>query len=109
MKARVIHIKQTSSSWKDNPDYVYIGRAGKGLSGYFGNPHPVGFCSECNETHMRDGAIQAFRIYFNDRILNDEEFKKAVLGLKGKTLVCFCKPAACHGDVFVEYLNGRVG
>ncbi len=31
--------------------------------------------------------------------------KEDVLALKGKTLGCHCKPAACHGDVIAEYLN----
>jgi hypothetical protein len=26
--------------------------------------------------------------------------------LKGKTLGCWCKPEACHGDVLVEFIEG---
>lgn len=25
--------------------------------------------------------------------------------LRGKTLICSCKPAACHGDVLLELLH----
>lgn len=28
-----------------------------------------------------------------------------VLDLKGKGLVCFCKPKACHGDILVKAIN----
>ena len=87
---------------------VYIGRAGKGQSGYFGNPHPVGFCKICNCIHARDEAIAEYKKDFDKRMESDLEFKNKVLELKDKTLGCFCKPNnACHGDVIAEYLNGE--
>ena len=33
------------------------------------------------------------------------EYRRRIEGLRGKTLMCFCKPLACHGDVIAEYLN----
>ena len=81
-------------------DYdVYIGRAGRGQDGYFGNPFQV---SEGG----REACIEKYREYFFDRIANDREFKERVLALRGKTLGCFCKPEACHGDVIADYVNG---
>jgi hypothetical protein len=38
-------------------------------------------------------------------LASDAEFKRRIHELKGKTLGCFCKPEACHGDVIAEYLN----
>lgn len=109
---RVIHIKNAPKGWKNNPDYVYIGRAGKGLSGYFGNPHPVGYCSECGEKHVRGSAIEAFDKYFRERLSKDETFKTAILGLKGKTLICFCRPSEgfkgkvlCHGQIIAAFID----
>ena len=29
--------------------------------------------------------------------------------LRGRNLVCFCAPAACHGDVLLELANAAVG
>jgi hypothetical protein len=85
---------------------VYIGRAGKGLDGYFGNPHPVGrYCTICKATHNRNEAISLFQKDFNKKIEQDPEFKSRVMELKGKKLGCFCSPSACHGDVYVEYLE----
>lgn len=78
---------------------VYIGRAGKGQDGYFGNPIKL------EKGEERGSTIEKFRIYFENRIKIDLEFKKRVGELKGKTLGCFCKPKACHGDIYVEYLN----
>jgi len=81
-------------------DYdVYIGRAGKGQDGYFGNPFRL------RASESRGATIERYMKYFYDRLETDPEFKRRVYELKGKTLGCFCKPDACHGDVMAEYLN----
>ena len=78
---------------------VYIGRAGRGEDGYFGNPFRMG------SGVSREDAVQKFQKYFTERIERDSEFKRRVLALKGKRLGCFCKPKACHGDVIANWLN----
>lgn len=78
---------------------VYIGRAGKGHDGYFGNPFPI------NATCSRTQAIRRYQRYFHDRISTEPEFKRRVLALRGKRLGCFCRPYPCHGDVIVEWLK----
>jgi hypothetical protein len=113
MKTTVIHIKNAPKNWRSNPDYVYIGRAGKGLSGYFGNPHKVGRCLVCNVEHAQGEACAAFGIYFKQKIVEDVQFHEAVLRLRGKFLVCFCKTGQgqagsdtpCHGDIYVSFLE----
>lgn len=80
-----------------SPYDVYIGRAGQGQDGYFGNP--------CRGN--RRDAIEAFRTYFHARLGTDVEFKRRVEELRGKRLGCFCAPKECHGDVIVEYLEAR--
>lgn len=73
---------------------VYIGRGSP-----FGNPFVVGL-------HVsRELAIARFKPYFYAKLETDWFFKKSVLMLKGRTLGCFCKPLACHGDIIVEYLE----
>lgn len=79
---------------------VYIGRAGKKQSGYFGNPKSITDAFE-----NREDKIKAFKQYFYHRLALEPEFKKRILELQGKTLGCFCKPKNCHGDIIVEYLN----
>ena len=102
---KVIHIKDVPKNWTNNTDYVYIGRSGKGNTSIFGNQHKVGWCNLCNNEHAQGRAVEAFAKDFERRILEDDEFRKAVFGLRGKTLVCFCKPKRCHGDVYVEFLE----
>jgi hypothetical protein len=80
------------------PYDVYIGRAGKGQDGYFGNPIEL--------KGDRVKCINDYKVYFNKRIVEDPEFKQRIEGLKGKTLGCFCYPKLCHGMVIIEYLEG---
>lgn len=84
------------------PYDIYIGRAGKGQDGYFGNPHCVGYCSICETEHDRGEAVDAFRADFWQRIATDAKYKQRVRSLSG-SLGCFCSPQDCHGDVYVEY------
>lgn len=84
----------------DEPYDVYIGRAGKGKDGTFGNPFTI------SETSNRESCIAQFSIYFYNRLKTDEEFRQKVLALKDKTLGCFCKPNACHGDIIARWLDG---
>ena len=53
--------------------------------------------------------IKMFETYFYDRIERDPIWKAKVLTLSGKRLGCHCKQVgrevACHGDVYVDYLN----
>lgn len=78
---------------------VYIGRPGKGVNGYFGNPIPL------HPGDSRGSTLEKFRKYFFTRLEEDPEFKDQILSLKGKTLGCFCKRGECHGDIIAEYLN----
>jgi len=72
---------------------VYIGRAGKGCNGYFGNPIREG---------TRKQKLDGFREYAFTRIQQDAEFRQKIKSLEGKTLGCFCKPKPCHGDILAE-------
>lgn len=94
MKTNVVNIRTDKYE-------VYIGRAGKGKDGYFGNPFHL------EDEEDRERILVLYKDYFNIRIEEDEEFKNKVEGLKGKTLGCFCKPKLCHGDIIVEYLESE--
>jgi len=70
-ETRIVNLKKESYD-------VYIGRAGKGQGGYFGNPYSVRVFGE--------EAIPRFKLYFYQRVDNDRKFQARVLALKGKTL-----------------------
>lgn len=83
---------------------VYIGRAGHGHDGRFGNPVRVGRpCPICGETHREVGStLFCYDLYLTLRVTLDDTFREAVRGLAGKRLGCFCAPAPCHGDTLAE-------
>jgi hypothetical protein len=68
---------------------VYIGRPGP-----WGNPFLIG----------RDGDRAEVVRKFRDSV-TPELVLRVVKELKGKDLVCFCAPKACHGDVLLEIAN----
>lgn len=79
---------------------VYIGRAGRGKHGYFGNPFTV--------AQHGAKAIELFRdSYFIPRLEKDATFRARVLALRGKRLGCFCKPKPCHGDVIAAWIDAQ--
>jgi hypothetical protein len=88
-----INIKDAPKGWMYDPNYVYIGRAGKGHDGYYGNPFAL------KKGEPRGSTIERFREYAIERVRTDWQYASAIKDLRGKTLVCFCKPNACHGDV----------
>ena len=82
---------------------VYIGRAGRGHDGYFGNPVVIGQpCPECGAKHGRDDTLLCFARYAKKRIDADPEYRSRVAALIGETLGCFCSPLPCHGDILAR-------
>ena len=79
---------------------VYIGRS-PGPRGVFGNPYVIG------RDGTREEVLEKFRKYFLHRVDVDDDFRVQVLALRGKTLGCFCKPEACHGDVIAQWVDGQ--
>ena len=92
MMTRVANIYHLPLDWKDDPKYVYIGRAGRGLDGTFGNPFRLG------PDERRGVTLTRYGQWLSERLEDDPEFRDKVVALHGKVLVCFCKPQACHGD-----------
>jgi hypothetical protein len=87
--AKVINIRDR----EDTPDEVYIGRGSK-----WGNPFVIG------RDGNREVVIEKYREY-----IMGTELPKQVNELSGKTLVCYCKPHSCHGDVLIELLGENNG
>lgn len=67
---------------------IYVGRPSK-----WGNPYKIGIDG------TREEVIELYKKWLsNQRYLNLEE-------LKGKDLVCWCKPLPCHADILLELAN----
>jgi Domain of unknown function (DUF4326) len=70
---------------------VYIGRGSK-----WGNPFKIGQHGD------RAAAIAKHETWL--RVQHD--LLRSIEELRGKDLVCFCAPAACHGDLLLRLANG---
>lgn len=73
------------------PGSVYIGRPSK-----WGNPFTIG----------KDGSRNEVIDKYVEWILTQPELvERAQAELRGKDLVCFCSPKACHGDILLAIAN----
>jgi len=108
---RVINSVAAPNGWEHDPRFAYIGRAGRGLSGAYGNAHPIGYCEICKILHDHYAAIEAFAIEARTKFASDPVYREHVEKIRGRYLVCFCKKpkveVPCHGDIYVELLHGK--
>lgn len=80
------------------PNSVYVGRPSK-----WGNPFLIGsYKAGTTDIIKRGDAVGLFREYVEQNPTLKAEIKKE---LKGKNLVCWCAPKACHADVLLEIAN----
>lgn len=70
---------------------VYIGRGSP-----YGNPFKIG------ENGTREDVIALFEEYLMG---SPDLLRRVKEELRDKDLVCFCKPAGCHGDVILRAAN----
>lgn len=70
---------------------VYVGRPSK-----FGNPFVVG------KLYTRQTAVERFEKFIEENPILKEA---AINELKGKNLICFCAPLACHADILLKIAN----
>ena len=78
------------NKYRDNipEDAVYIGRGSR-----WGNPFKIG----------KDGTREEVVEKYRELINRPGFFLRVGIGrLVGKDLVCYCAPAACHGDILLE-------
>lgn len=73
-----------------------------GPSVYIGRPSPWGNPFVIGPDGDREEVIAKFHAYLID---TPELLDRVRVELRGKDLVCFCAPEACHGDVLLYYAN----
>jgi hypothetical protein len=72
-------------------DCVYIGRPS-----IWGNPFTIG------RDGTREEVIEWHEVWF---MKHPDLIARAKSELKGKHLICFCAPEACHGDLLLKIAN----
>jgi hypothetical protein len=95
---KLINIKAAPVNWRQDSNYVYIGRPG-----FYGNPFEIG------KEGDRDMVCDKFHKYFYEE---EQKYLRLLVkdNLRGKILVCYCKEdgkeVRCHGNTYVEFCNG---
>lgn len=92
----VVNIYKLPKGWETDRSYVYVGRPGKGQTGYYGNPFPLRKGGDPGST------LEKFETWARQRLERDEIYHNRVKALYGKKLVCFCAPKPCHGDILAK-------
>ena len=103
----VVNLRTLPPDWAVDPNYIYIGRAGHGLSGSWGNPiTPLIPCRVCGQAHDKPkSTIVCYGTFLRAVYTNpgtSATVRRNLLSLTGRRLVCFCAPAPCHGHEIVR-------
>jgi len=69
---------------------TYIGRGSK-----WGNPFVIG----------KDGTRSEVLAKYRTWLFDQEQLLSELGELRGRTLVCFCAPQACHGQILCELVE----
>lgn len=69
---------------------VYVGRPRR-----WGNPFVIG----------RDGSRAEVIAKYRAWIVEQSDLMRSLGELRGRNLVCWCAPQACHADVLIELAN----
>lgn len=87
--------------WLKNENHVYIGRNleryvddAKFSDNKWGNPYPVG-------KYTREESLVKYEKYARASLLDQLE------ELSGKTMACWCRPQACHGDILIKLFKEK--
>jgi hypothetical protein len=96
VSTRVVNIRDLPKNLRDWPDdHVYIGRSNLARrlpKSPWSNPFVVW------EGRTREQAVAEFEEWLKERPVKMADLPE----LKDKTLVCWCAPLACHGDVLAR-------
>ena len=97
----------------EGPDVYYIGRPS-----ILGNPYTHIQDKKTRAefiVNTREEAVNAYEQYFHYQYESSEKFSNLIDEIYHKHLNgahvylgCFCKPAACHGDIIKKILDGWV-
>lgn len=86
-----------------------VTRVGKGTSRnkvFIGRPSPWGNPFIIGQDGSRREVVEKYRSWI---LTQPELIERMKRELTGKTLVCFCAPLPCHGDVIKEICDGEQG
>ena len=89
-------------TYRGPADYVLIDRR----TVYGNHKYKMGEWSDSLGRKLtREDCVALFRMEFETKMKTSAGYQMKIEQLHGKKLACWCTPLACHGDVYVEYLE----
>jgi hypothetical protein len=94
--------------WMNDPENVYIGRAGivfidgcrfPKKNSIWSNPFKI------NDKSSRKQVLRKYEIYLRNLLDNDENLVNELKKLRGKNLGCWCYPEMCHGNILLKLIE----
>lgn len=96
-------VNKRARGFKPNANQRYIGRGC-----IWGNPFthlPLSRTKAQFQVKTEEESLVRFESWFRERLANDLNLRQKLLDLDGHELVCYCKPAPCHGDVLIKLIE----
>jgi hypothetical protein len=105
MTTTVVNIRNA-----EDDNYIYIGRTNSAY--HFGNPFSHLNLEHCVTVPSIEISITEFRLWLRGKRPHIEPRRRRwvltnMRFMRNHTLGCFCKPNACHGDVYATFMNKR--
>ena len=94
--------------WTQDPNNVYIGRAGIVFiegSRYPKQSSPFSNIYKVGKHGTREEVIQRYTKYIVDKLNNEPTLKHKLTKMKGKNLGCWCNPELCHGHILLKLID----
>lgn len=114
VNVKVAHIRpeyKDLREWMSDSNNVYIGRGGivfidkeryPKQASVWANPYKV----PAGETN--NNTVTKYEEHIRAKLEADPDLMEELMSLRGKTLGCWCKPKACHGDVLVRIIEENI-
>jgi len=95
---------------------IRVARKGQGLGGvYVGRPTPLGNPFRLEREDQREEVVARYATWLEEELRQGnpavtralEELYRRLKRRGALTLLCFCAPRRCHGEVIAEHLRRR--
>ena len=96
-------INKRSPGFKPNANQRYIGRGS-----LWGNPFthlPLSRAKAQFHVETEEESMLRYEAWLREKLAKDPQLRQKLLDLDGHELVCYCKPAPCHGDILIRIIE----
>ena len=96
-------VNKRARGFKPDANQRYIGRGS-----LFGNPFthlPLSRTKAQFQVKTGEESMACFESWLRERLAKDLDLRQKLLELDGRELVCYCKPAPCHGEIIIKLIE----